>query len=291
MKIFPQAEIFVRAKRRKLVDWLMGSRWLRRRHQAFFGKDVIDLTMKCGDETFTFQPRELIGRNLYVGGEWQKELVKEAVLFLKTFDLVKPGKCVVELGANIGTQSVYLMKSGFFDRIVAVEAHPSNYRLLVRNLEQNGFADRSTALNVAVAPTDGVLELHTSAENEGGHSAVVRHLGGHSIQVPARTIGSIAGLGGLEADDIGFFWIDIEGMEFEVLENIVATLGSGIPVLMEFSPQFYGKAKTAEFRKFLEQHYEFFVPVPYGTAGREPIPLRNLPVDQHQRDILIFNMP
>lgn len=291
MRIYPQAEVYVRAQRRKLVDWIMSSRWLRRRHQAFFGKDVIDLTMRCGDETFTFQPRELIGRHLYVGGEWQKADVSRTVDFLKALELVAPGKCVVELGANIGTQSVYLMKSGLFERIVAVEAHPANHRLLVRNLEQNGFADRSVALNVAVAPIDGALELFTSSENEGGHSAVVRHLGGRSIQVEARTVGSILESCNLERSHVGFFWIDIEGMEFEVLQDIVSTVGSGIPVLLEYSPHFYGKEKTAQFRSFLQANYAFFVPVPYGDSIPAPFLLRDMDESDHQRDLLIFNKP
>lgn len=289
MRIFPQVEVYARAQRRKLADWLMQQKWVRRRHQIFFGNDVLDVTARCGDEVFSFQPREVIGRSLYVRGEWQKESVAQAAAVLSGNGLIQPGKIVVELGANIGTQSVYLMKSGLFDRIIAVEAHPSNYRLLVRNLEQNGFADRSTAMNVAVGPTDGVLELFTSSENEGGHSAVVRHQGGQSIQVPARTIGSIAQACNVERKDIGFFWIDIEGMEFEVLQSIVQTFGSGIPVLLEFSPRFYGSEKTGQFRQFMEDNYEFFAPIPFGTAVPEPLAFKHLDVNDHQRDILIFN--
>ena len=130
----------------------MQNPWVRRRHQGFFGRETINLTMQCGDEIFTFQPRELIGRTLYVEGEWQRKSVFDAAEILKANNLQRGRTCVVELGANIGTQSVYLLKTGLFDRLLAVEAHPDNHLLLQRNLIQNGFADRATAVHVAVAP-------------------------------------------------------------------------------------------------------------------------------------------
>ena len=289
MRLFHQAELVARAKQRQAIDWLMRKTWFRRRHQSFFGRDTIDITMRCGAEIFSFQPRELIGKHLYVRGQWQRSLVDDALAVLTANYLLKTNSCLMELGANIGTQSVYLMKSGLFRNIVAVEAHPANYQLLLRNLSQNGCEGCSTAMNVAVAESDGVIELFTSSDNEGGHSAVVRHRDGTSIKVPSRTIHSIMREAGVDKADVGFFWIDIEGMEFEILRSIVAELGTAIPVLLEFSPRFYGVEKTRAFREFLETNFRYCMPVPLSGAPTVKTLTRDFHANGSQHDILVFN--
>jgi FkbM family methyltransferase len=289
MRLFRPVEQYIRAKRRFLLDWMMRGHWIRRRHQRFFGPETLNLTMQCGDEIFTFQPRELIGRTLYVEGQWQRQSVIDAAEVLRSNGLLGSRRCVVELGANIGTQSVYLLKTGLFDRLLAVEAHPDNHLLLQRNLVQNGFADRATALRVAVAAENGTLELFTTEANQGGHSAALKPKGASSIVVPARTISSIVDSAGMAVQDVGFFWIDLEGMEFEIVRSIVETFGNGVPILLEFSPRFYGPDKTAEFTAFLKQTFKYFVAVPFAGAQSGPKSMALFAPDDRQCDILVFN--
>ena len=80
-------------------------------------------------------------------------------------DAGDPTGTALDLGANIGFHTVYL--AGRYARTLAVEAHPETYKLLVKNIAQNGLEsphviarsgaayDRHTTLYLALPPLVG----------------------------------------------------------------------------------------------------------------------------------------
>lgn len=68
-------------------------------------------------------------------------------LVLADFCRVKPRDRILELGAGTGVISLLLAKKFPFVRIVADEFEPRAYRLLCRNIAENGLSDRIVSVD------------------------------------------------------------------------------------------------------------------------------------------------
>ncbi len=56
------------------------------------------------------------------------------------------GGCLLEIGANIGTHTVYFAVTGRFGRIVSVEPDPRNLSFLRKNVALNGITELGSGL-------------------------------------------------------------------------------------------------------------------------------------------------
>lgn len=75
----------------------------------------------------------------------------------------------LDVGANIGTHTIYALNSGLFSRAVCIEPDPSNFRLLERNVAENGYAHRCCLRNIALGEALGDAVLELSRDNPGDH--------------------------------------------------------------------------------------------------------------------------
>lgn len=83
--------------------------------------------------TFTAWDQDIIGNALAKGEFWDAQIRP----FL---DEAGPKGWALDLGANIGFFSVYLARIA--SRVIAVEAHPRTFQILLDNLTRNQVADR-----------------------------------------------------------------------------------------------------------------------------------------------------
>jgi hypothetical protein len=104
---------------------------------------ILSMTADCGDHLMTFSPHDYIGRKIYRKGHFQRENVERLLSVLRQRNLLQPEKVLLELGGNIGTQTVYFALSKAFRHIVTVEPDPRNFKLLRTNIDQNGLASKS----------------------------------------------------------------------------------------------------------------------------------------------------
>ena len=130
----------------------------------------------------------------------------------------QPGDVVVDIGAHVGTVSVWLAKAYPFLRIYSYEPIPPVYERLAHNLVRNDVAN-VTAFNRAVTGDGRDLELVVHlASNTGGGTAQVASLDlpGHDRhQVDSTTLDDIFEEHGIER--LKLLKIDCEGSEYEVL--------------------------------------------------------------------------
>ena len=82
-----------------------------------------------------------IGGRLFTDGQFEYSVTRRAITLLRDLGLLNGG-LLVDVGANIGTVTVTLLREGIFRRAVAVEPIPGNYRRLTRNLWLNGLRHR-----------------------------------------------------------------------------------------------------------------------------------------------------
>jgi FkbM family methyltransferase len=128
---------------------------------------------------------------------------------------VKPGDVVVDIGANIGTFSVYAAKACGASRVLSFEPFPENYKLLSKNVEANQLG-MVTCVNQAVAGKRGVRTLAVNSEESGSHS-LVSGSSDQRIEVECCSFEDIFERFGV--NKIDYLKMDCEGAEYEILEN------------------------------------------------------------------------
>lgn len=134
----------------------------------------------------------------------------------------EPRTTVIEIGANIGTETV-----GFADivgcegRVIAFEPVPSNFASLERSLNIR-HCTNVHAYMMALGHIDGVVQFTPPADDHMtgmGHieipSKQAEQQSGQAIEVECRTLSSLAGKLGKPA----FIFMDIEGGEYDVISG------------------------------------------------------------------------
>jgi FkbM family methyltransferase len=148
---------------------------------------------------------------------------------------VAPGATVVDVGANIGYNTVYLARRvGARGRVVAIEPAADNVRVLRENVAANGLANvvvHSAAAGRSREIRDLFLRGDTSAVNSLFRESVYAAVTGvEKVEVvPVDEI--VEG----RAD---FIKIDVEGAELDALEGMTRLLSHpGLTLVVEWHPR------------------------------------------------------
>jgi FkbM family methyltransferase len=147
------------------------------------------------------------------------------------------GRTVLEIGANIGTETVAFVLHHGAARVIAVEPAPGNLELLRGNVALNGLEDRVEIHPVALSDADGEVAFGLSRTNPGDHRVEPAGSGGReTIQVPARRLDTLVAEGALSLEGVGLAWIDVQGHEGHLLAGAGTLFDAGIPLVMELWP-------------------------------------------------------
>ncbi len=248
--------------------------------------NVLSMTADCGDHLMTFSPHDYIGRKIYRKGHFQRENVERLLSVLRQRGLLQPEKILLELGGNIGTQTVYFALSKAFRHIVTVEPDPRNFKLLRTNIDQNGLSEQITAINTAAGESEGTLDFFMHRDNHGKSSALRQSDRDIEIKVPVKPVTAMLAETGIAPENIGLIWMDIEGYEPVASRSMQPLLERRVPFYMEFSPVFYGPAGSQAFVDYLAGFYEDCI-VFYEDSQVE-MKITALPIGQDQFDVLLL---
>ncbi|RAZ84198.1 FkbM family methyltransferase [Mesorhizobium hawassense] len=279
MKIFVPVEEAIRHLRDGLFAKLRSFDWFQTVSLLALQDDVILVTKQFDDHILTFSPRETIGKDLFRKGHYQRDLAN------RVLDLVgvPKGKVLLELGANIGTHTVYLMRSGKFDQAVSVEPDPRNLKLLKHNLSLNELSSAVTVFECAAGDDEGSIDLYFGDKNFGASSVIKPNGSSRSVRVPLRRVDGILAEAKVSAEDVGLVWMDIEGAEPEALKSMAELVRLRVPILMEYGPWRYGPVKTAEMAEYLSSHYRRCIV--FSGKSETEMDIRDV---LDQRDILLL---
>jgi FkbM family methyltransferase len=145
----------------------------------------------------------------------------------------KEGDTVVDIGAHMGRYTITCSKSvGTSGKIIAVEAHPYNFRILQHNVRLNKLKN-VIALNSAAYSDKARLKLYLPDEDLGytmHHSLMTSYLASkyskeierRYIEVEADTLDNLLKVRGI--NEVNWIKIDVEGAEYEVLKGAKETL-------------------------------------------------------------------
>jgi len=135
------------------------------------------------------------------------------------------GSTVLDLGANIGYYACMEAKIiGGKGRIIAIEPHPDNLRLLRINIDLNGIKEITTVVHGGGGDVSGTADLHVSDHSNLHTFLKDKNSNGQAIEVPIFTFQQIIDNYG----EIDFLRMDIEGFEVNVLRSLLKSLPSMI---------------------------------------------------------------
>lgn len=150
-------------------------------------------------------------------------------------DRVPAGGTFIDVGANIGVHSVLAaLRAGRGGRILALEASPVTYPILVGNLATAGCPG-AAAVPVAVWDAPATIAFsHIPHIIGGSHVNPAAHEVGQVFTVPCDTLDNLAAGAGLERVDL--VKIDVEGSEIRALLGARKTLCRyRPPIIVEFN--------------------------------------------------------
>jgi FkbM family methyltransferase len=150
-------------------------------------------------------------------------------------DLLSPGDCVLDIGANIGWSALQAARAvGPTGLVVALEPEIDNFRLLAENVRANR-ASNVIPLRLGAGRGRQWRTLALDADNAGGHSMVRRADGGRAERVLIVSAGELCSLLGVVPHVVK---IDVEGAEPEVVAGLGPLLGEQpMDVVLEFGPE------------------------------------------------------
>jgi len=210
---------------RKIIEPLVRSHGFQKHIKTNIDAGIFNF----GDHCIAFDPNDSMADWLRDHRGWWRDET------MRIFDAMpRRGGTFVEVGANIGTQTIYAMLFGGFERAICFEPDPRNAWYLKINAAINGFSDRITIVQAGCGAAKGSAQLSRSAAHWGQHSFAIDR-GGDSITVPIVTVEEELARLGVSKSDITLAWIDVEGYESEVLQGWPSLPGS--PLSIEFSPE------------------------------------------------------
>jgi FkbM family methyltransferase len=154
----------------------------------------------------------------------------------------KGGDTIVDIGAHAGHYTLISSKRvGANGKVIAIEADPSNFEILNRNIKLNGLTN-IIPLNYAVYSKQTKLKLYLPDEESGFsiyNTIMVNRAktGEKFIEVNANTLDYLLQQNGI--NEVNWIKIDVEGAEFEVLKGATNILSNSkdIALLIEVHGQ------------------------------------------------------
>ena len=169
----------------------------------------------------------------------------------------------LDVGANIGTETVSALMSGRFGRAIAIEPEVRNNRLLRANLVINGLADRVTVYDVAASNASGTAMLRLSEDNRGDHriSRTGGPVDGHDAGEVVQTsrLDDLLRVSGLRPQDVSLVWVDTQGYDGFVLDGALSLIAARVPFVIEFWPAaLRGSGGLETALEIIEESFDIF---------------------------------
>ena len=243
---------------------------------------------ELGDVRFFVDPGDrVVGAWLMWHGGWQRREIDAAVEVLLAAGRLQPGAAFIDIGAHIGTHTIYALRTGRFERAVAFEPEPRNARLLAMNLDANGVSERVVVVRKAAGAAAGTATLHLHPRNTGAHAIDVPPSvdGEASVAVPVVRVEDELQALGVLPETVALIWVDVEGYEPQVLAGLAGLIARSVPLAFEFTPSRYSPDVKQRLARLLARHY-----TTVHSLGRRDAtaPVGTLASRTHTDDVLVY---
>lgn len=221
-----------------------------------------------------------VGRRVFLKGHYarsQLNLVADVLTGLGLLDRARE-QTVVNVGANIGTVAVPLVKRLGFANGVACEPEPANFDLLRLNILANGLEDRLGAVRTAVGTSESEVPFGVFEESSGKHMVMrdqrlrnkfTEQEGRRVLTVPGATLDGLLAKRRVDLDAVGLVWVDTQGHEAHVLAGASQLLDRPVPMLIEFHPGMLGDT-VADLQQLVMEHFTHVLDVRRAKRNQDP---------------------
>jgi FkbM family methyltransferase len=157
---------------------------------------------------------------------------------------LKPGYCVIDIGANIGYFTLLAASIvGKKGTVYAFEPEPTNFHFLCKNIELNDY-DMVVPFQKAVSNTSGTVKLYLANERDTGAHTLREH---HEMEYfNTKAYGKFVEVEAVKLDEVvseikkpvDFIKMDMEGSEANAFAGMKRILGGNrnLKILTEFYP-------------------------------------------------------
>lgn len=275
----------IKAVRDRIVRDMMKSKYARKMIHKHVLSRFREVMIQHGRGWILVDPNETFGRYLIENPDAISGVVRMAINILVEDGHQLSGKLALDVGANIGSETITLASEFLFRGVVAFEPENKNLDLLRRNVSLNGLDSTISIVPAAVGERKGSAVLNINEINRGANSLAWTNGASNSTVVPVVSIDEYLRENKLSEEDIGFVWMDIEGFEPAALRGMSSLLSRRVPIALEWSPLIMSREDAIAARDLIAQCYERV----YCFDGDryERIPAERLPLNPVQIEILL----
>ena len=220
--------------------------------RKILGLHVYALIVKSDNGLFAVDPEDYgVGMNLRTKGKWGLDEIERLKCHITL------GSRVLIVGAHIGTFVIPISK--LCKQVIAIEANPITYDLLVTNIALNSVSN-CQALNIAASDKDENIEFLLSRADSGGSKRVPKEKKFiYYYDNPERiSIKAVSPDKYLEEKDFDLIVMDIEGSEYFALKGMQEILSNSKVLVVEFLPHHLKNVSGVTVEQFLsviEPHF------------------------------------
>jgi FkbM family methyltransferase len=153
---------------------------------------------------------------------WKDLYPLEEVYVHKVYDQkpvrVPPNGVVLDVGAHIGTFSLYAAKAYKAKKVYSFEPCPKNYATLKMNVQNNGLSNIVIPIPKAIDAQTGTRELFLDPRGDLFHSFYFSGQQTSTVKVECITLKQAIKENGI--DHVDYLKMDCEGAEWEILETM-----------------------------------------------------------------------
>lgn len=148
---------------------------------------------------------------------------------------IPPSAIIIDIGAHIGTFSIFAATHCKNSQIYAFEPNPHNFALLKKNITDNKLEKQIHAYNLAVSSkNNSQIELISHPDNTGMNSAIFKNQG---EKIASNTISLEAIFLKNKIRHCDFLKMDCEGGEYDILPNTSTKTFKKIKkIVLEYHP-------------------------------------------------------
>jgi FkbM family methyltransferase len=146
----------------------------------------------------------------------------EDPVYTSVLETIQNAKTILDIGANIGTTSLYFASLNAKANIISFEPHPDTFKRAEENIKLNSFRNIEL-LNIGLGEQKAELKLYEVNENNPGMNRILAE----ETNLPYKII-QVDLLDKIMEEKsippVDFIKIDVEGFEYSVLKGGVNTL-------------------------------------------------------------------
>ena len=210
------------------------------------GKDVKALIVETKNGVFAVDPADLeVGGKLRERGEYGISEINQISQFINN------QSSVLIIGAHIGSLAIPIANT--CAKLVAIEANPSNFKLLETNIKLNNISN-ITLHNIAASNKKETIKFQLNTVNSGGSKRVpinnhymYTYDNPEVIDVEAYSLDDY-----LSNNKFDLVLIDIEGSEYFAMQGMTDILAQTQTLIVEFLPHHITNVAGVKLTDFLD---------------------------------------